>query len=127
MTELIHLTAAELAAELASGAVSAVDAAQAHLDRIAAVDGELNAFLHTDAEVSLAAARAIDERRAAGERLGELAGVPLAIKDVLVTTDMPSTSGSKILEGFISPYDATVVARARAAGLVAIGKTNMDE
>lgn len=127
MTELIHLTAAELAAELHSGGVSAVDAAQAHLDRIAAVDGELNAFLATDAEASLAAARAIDERRAAGESLGALAGVPIAIKDVLVTTDMPSTAGSKILEGYRSPFDATAVAQARAAGLVNIGKTNMDE
>lgn len=69
----------------------------------------------------------IDRRRAAGEALGALAGVPLAIKDVLVTTDMPSTSGSKILEGYMSPYDATVVARSRAAGLVPLGKTNMDE
>lgn len=127
MTELIHLTAAELAAELAAGSVSAVDAAQAHLDRIAAVDGELHAFLHIDAEASLAAARSIDERRAGGEQLGELAGVPLAVKDVLVTTDMPATSGSKILEGYRSPFDATAVAKARAAGLVNIGKTNMDE
>ena len=127
MSDLIRLTAAELAAKLASGEVASVEATQAHLDRIAAVDGELNAFLATDAESSLAAARAIDERRAAGEALGELAGVPLAVKDVLVTTDMPSTSGSRILEGYRSPYDATAVAKARAAGLVNIGKTNMDE
>ena len=125
--DVIRLTAAELAAELSAGSLSAVDAAQAHLDRIAAVDGGLQAFLHTDPEVSLAAARAIDERRAAGEALGELAGVPLAIKDVLVTTDMPATAGSRILEGYRSPYDATAVARSRAAGLVNIGKTNMDE
>lgn len=127
MTELIHLTAADLAAKLASGEVSSEEATRAHLDRIAAVDGGLNAFLATDAEGSLAAAREIDARRGAGEALGELAGVPLAIKDVLVTTDMPSTSGSRILEGYRSPYDATAVARARAAGLVNIGKTNMDE
>ncbi|RGE21527.1 Asp-tRNA(Asn)/Glu-tRNA(Gln) amidotransferase subunit GatA [Leucobacter sp. wl10] len=127
MTELIHLTAAELAAGLVAGDVSSEEATRAHLDRIAAVDGELNAFLATDAEASLGAARAIDERRAAGEALGALAGVPLAIKDVLVTTDMPSTSGSRILEGYRSPYDATAVAKARAAGLVSIGKTNMDE
>lgn len=125
--ELITLTAAELSAALISGEVSAVDAAKAQLDRITEVDGELNAFLATNAEASLEAARSIDERRAAGEQLGELAGVPLAIKDVLVTTDMPSTSGSKILEGYMSPFDATVVAKARAAGLVNIGKTNMDE
>ena len=127
MSDLIQLTAAELSAKLTAGDVSAVEAAQAHLDRISAVDGELHAFLATDAEASLAAARDIDARRAAGETLGALAGVPLAIKDVLVTTDMPSTSGSKILEGYRSPFDATAVAKARAAGLVNIGKTNMDE
>lgn len=126
-SELTRLSAADLSAALRAGEVSAVDAAQAHLDRISEVDGELHAFLATNAEGSIAAARQIDERRAAGENLGELAGVPLAIKDVLVTTDMPSTSGSKILEGYRSPYDATAVAKARAAGLVNIGKTNMDE
>ncbi|KIP53845.1 Asp-tRNA(Asn)/Glu-tRNA(Gln) amidotransferase subunit GatA [Leucobacter komagatae] len=127
MSELTTLTAADLAAKLASGEVSSVEATQAHLDRIAAVDGDVHAFLATDSDVSLAAARAVDARRAAGEELGELAGVPLAIKDVLVTTDMPATSGSKMLEGYRSPFDATAVARARAAGLVNIGKTNMDE
>ena len=127
MSALIQLTAAQLAAKLTTREVSSEEAVQAHLDRIAEVDGQVGAFLATDAEASLAAARAIDARRAAGESLGELAGVPLAIKDVLVTTDMPSTSGSRILEGYRSPYDATTVARARAAGLVSIGKTNMDE
>lgn len=127
MSELITLTAAELAGKIAAGDVSAEEAAQAHLDQIAAVDGSLNAFLATNAEASLAAAREIDARRAAGESLGELAGVPIAFKDVLVTTDMPATSGSKILEGYQSPFDATAVAKARAAGLVSIGKTNMDE
>ncbi|MBK0420047.1 Asp-tRNA(Asn)/Glu-tRNA(Gln) amidotransferase subunit GatA [Leucobacter sp. CSA1] len=127
MSELIQLTAAELAAELASGGISSEEATRAHLDRIAEVDEQVGAFLATDAEASLAAARGIDARRAAGEQLGELAGVPLAVKDVLVTTDMPSTSGSRILEGYMSPFDATAVARSRAAGLVSIGKTNMDE
>ena len=127
MSELIQLTAAELASKLATREVSSEEAVRAHLDRIAAVDGEVGAFLATDAESSLAAARSIDTRRANGESLGELAGVPLAVKDVLVTTDMPSTSGSRILEGYMSPFDATTVARARAAGLVSIGKTNMDE
>ncbi|MBN9176263.1 MAG: Asp-tRNA(Asn)/Glu-tRNA(Gln) amidotransferase subunit GatA [Microbacterium sp.] len=126
MSEIIRLTAAELAASLAAGEVSSVEATQAHLDRIAAVDGDVHAFLHVS-DHALDVAEDIDRRRAAGEQLGPLAGVPLAIKDVLVTTDMPSTSGSKILEGFLSPYDATVVARSRAAGLVPLGKTNMDE
>ncbi|MFZ4896212.1 Asp-tRNA(Asn)/Glu-tRNA(Gln) amidotransferase subunit GatA [Plantibacter sp. Mn2098] len=126
MTDLIRLTAAELSAKLSSGEVSSVEATQAHLDRIAQVDGDVHAFLHVS-DNALTVAADIDARRAAGEQLGELAGVPLAIKDVLVTTDMPSTSGSKILEGYMSPFDATVVARSRAAGLVPLGKTNMDE
>ncbi|MEV8358777.1 MULTISPECIES: Asp-tRNA(Asn)/Glu-tRNA(Gln) amidotransferase subunit GatA [unclassified Microbacterium] len=126
MTDLTRLTAAELASSLASGEISSVEATRAHLDRIAAVDADIHAFLHVS-DQALEVAAGIDARRAAGEELPELAGVPLAIKDVLVTTDMPSTSGSRILEGFMSPYDATVVARSRAAGLVPLGKTNMDE
>ncbi|MDQ0645686.1 Asp-tRNA(Asn)/Glu-tRNA(Gln) amidotransferase subunit GatA [Microbacterium murale] len=126
MSDIIRWTAAELADKLAAGEVSSREATQAHLDRIAAVDGDVHAFLHVN-DGALAAADAVDAQRAAGEKLGPLAGVPLAIKDVLVTTDQPTTSGSKILEGYMSPYDATVVARARAAGLVPLGKTNMDE
>ena len=124
--ELIRLTAADLAAKLASGEVSSVEATQAHLDRIADVDADIHAFLHVS-DHALEVAADIDRRRAAGEALGPVAGVPLAIKDVLVTSDMPSTSGSRILEGYLSPFDATVVARSRAAGLVPLGKTNMDE
>ncbi len=124
--DLTTLTAADLAAKLSAGEVSSVEATRVHLDRIAAVDGEVHAFLHVS-DHALDVAADIDRRRAAGEELGPIAGVPLAIKDVLVTTDMPSTSGSKILEGYLSPFDATAVARARAAGLVPLGKTNMDE
>ncbi|GGH39221.1 Asp-tRNA(Asn)/Glu-tRNA(Gln) amidotransferase subunit GatA [Microbacterium album] len=124
--DIIRLSAAQLAEKLAARDVSSVEATRAHLDRIGAVDGDVHAFLHvSDRAVDVAAD--IDRRRAAREELGPLAGVPLAIKDVLVTTDMPSTSGSKILEGYVSPFDATVVARSRAAGLVPLGKTNMDE
>ncbi len=126
MSEIIRLSAAELSARLRAGEVSSVEATQAHLERIAEVDGDVRAFLHVS-DHALDVAADIDRRRGAGESLGELAGVPLAVKDVLVTTDMPSTSGSKILEGFMSPYDATVVSRVRAAGLVPLGKTNMDE
>ncbi len=126
MTDLTRLTAADLAAALTAGEVSSVEATRAHLDRIAAVEPDVHAYLHVS-DHALDVAADLDRRRAAGETLGALAGVPLAIKDVLVTTDMPSTSGSKILEGFLSPYDATVVARSRAAGLVPLGKTNMDE
>ena len=126
MSDIIRWTAAELAEKLTAGEISSREATQAHLDRISAVDGDVRAFLHVN-EGALAAADAIDAQRAAGESVGPLAGVPLAIKDVLVTNDQPTTSGSKILEGYMSPYDATVVARARAAGLVPLGKTNMDE
>ena len=126
MTDLTKLSAAALADLLTAGEVSSAEATQAHLDRIAAVEGDIHAFLHVNHR-AVEVAEGVDRRRAAGEDLGPLAGVPLAIKDVLVTTDMPSTSGSKILEGYMSPFDATVVARSRAAGLVPLGKTNMDE
>ncbi|GAA0836644.1 Asp-tRNA(Asn)/Glu-tRNA(Gln) amidotransferase subunit GatA [Streptosporangium amethystogenes subsp. fukuiense] len=124
---LIHKTAADLGALIAAGEVSAVEVAQAHLDRIAAVDPQVNAFLHVDAETTLEQARAVDARRAAGEELGPLAGVPIAHKDVFTTVDMPTTAGSKILEGYRPPYDATVTRRLREAGLVILGKTNLDE
>ena len=122
---LVTKSAAELASLLDAGEVSSVELTQAHLERIAAVDGDVHAFLHVS-ENALDTAAAVDRARAAGEASG-LAGVPVAIKDVLCTLDMPSTSGSKILEGWVPPYDATVVARMRAAGLVPLGKTNMDE
>ena len=124
---LIRLTAAELGARLAAGEVSSVEATRAHLDRIAAVDGAVHAFLHVDGERALETAADIDRRRAAGEALGPLAGVPIAIKDVLVTEGMPSTAGSRILEGWVPPYDATPVRKVREAGMIPLGKTNMDE
>jgi aspartyl-tRNA(Asn)/glutamyl-tRNA(Gln) amidotransferase subunit A len=126
VSDLIRSTAAQMAAQLASGEVSSVELTQAHLDRIEAVDADIHAFLHVSKDALAAAAR-IDERRTAGEQLGPLAGVPIAIKDVLCTLDMPSTAGSRILEGWIPPYDATPVAKLRTAGLVPLGKTNMDE
>ena len=125
--DLTRLSAADLAGRLRSGEVSSVDATQAHLDRIAAVDGVVNAFLHVSTDDALRTARSVDERRAAGEELHPLAGVPIAVKDVVVTQGMPTTAGSKILEGWIPPYDATLVEKIRAAGLPILGKTNMDE
>ncbi|MED7954300.1 Asp-tRNA(Asn)/Glu-tRNA(Gln) amidotransferase subunit GatA [Kitasatospora sp. NPDC058201] len=127
MTDLIRYTAAETANAVATGEVSAVEVAQAHLDRIDAVDKKVNAFLHVDTEGALSAARAVDEKRARGEELGPLAGVPLALKDVFTTKGVPTTCGSKILEGWIPPYDATLTTRLRDAGVVILGKTNMDE
>ncbi|OAN40131.1 Asp-tRNA(Asn)/Glu-tRNA(Gln) amidotransferase subunit GatA [Mycolicibacterium iranicum] len=128
MSELIKLDAATLGAKIAAREVTSTEATQAHLDQIAATDGTYNAFLHIAADKALAAAAAVDSAVAAGEALpSPLAGVPLALKDVFTTTDMPTTCGSKILEGWMSPYDATVTARLRAAGIPILGKTNMDE
>src|SRR5690606_22543867 len=110
-------TAAELADALAGGEVSSVEVTRAHLDRIAAVDHAVHAFLHVSAEDALATARQVDARRAAGEELHALAGVPIALKDIVVTKGMPTTAGSRILEGWIPPYDATLVERLRTAGL----------
>ncbi|MBT0769736.1 Asp-tRNA(Asn)/Glu-tRNA(Gln) amidotransferase subunit GatA [Kineosporia sp. J2-2] len=127
MSDLTRRTAAELSGLLASGEVSAVEVARAHLDRIAAVDGDVHAFLHTATESALADAAAVDAARAAGEQLPTLAGVPIAVKDVMTTQGQPTTAGSKMLEGWVPPYDATVVKNLRQARLVLLGKTNMDE
>lgn len=127
MTDLTRLNAVDLAGLVANGDASAVEVTRAHLDRIGAVDERVHAFLHVDSDGALAAARAVDERRAAGEELGPLAGVPVAVKDVLTTKGVPTTVGSKILEGWRPPYDSTIVERLRAAGTVMLGKTNMDE
>jgi aspartyl-tRNA(Asn)/glutamyl-tRNA(Gln) amidotransferase subunit A len=128
MTDLTRLTAADLAAKIQSREVSAVEVAQAHLDRIDAVDSRVHAFLHVAADQALAAARAVDEQVAEGRPAASpLAGVPLALKDVLTAEGMPTTCGSKILEGWAPPYSSTVTGRLRQAGVVILGKTNMDE
>ena len=127
MADLTRLTAAQLADALAAGETSSVEATAAHLDRIEAVDGELHAFLHVERDSALATAAQADARRAAGEPMPRLAGVPIAVKDVLATRGVPTTCGSRILEGWIPPYDATVVARLKAASMPILGKTNMDE
>jgi aspartyl-tRNA(Asn)/glutamyl-tRNA(Gln) amidotransferase subunit A len=127
VSDLTRLGAADIAALVASGEVSAVEVAQAHLDRIAAVDDQVHAFLHVDTDGALSAARQVDARRSTGGDLGPLAGVPLAMKDVVVTKGLPTTAGSKILEGWRPPYDATITTRIKDAGIVMLGKTNMDE
>src|SRR5207245_1740280 len=114
---LTRLTAAQMAEAVAAGEISAVELTTAHLDRIAQTNPQVRAFLHVAADVALEAARTVDERRAADEPLGPLAGVPLALKDVFTTADMPTTCGSKILAGWQPPYDATITARLRAAGV----------
>jgi aspartyl-tRNA(Asn)/glutamyl-tRNA(Gln) amidotransferase subunit A len=127
VSDIIRLSASALAERLAAREISSVEATRAHLERIESVDPDVHAFLHVAGDAALATAARIDERRSAGDRLGPLAGVPIAVKDVLATKDMPSTSGSKILEGWIPPYDATVVRKLRESDLVPLGKTNMDE
>ncbi|UQN30262.1 Asp-tRNA(Asn)/Glu-tRNA(Gln) amidotransferase subunit GatA [Brachybacterium kimchii] len=122
-----RLSAAAQAQGLASGDFSSEELTRAHLDRIAAVDGDLNAFLHVSEDAALEVARDVDDRRAAGEQLHALAGVPIAVKDVVVTKGTPTTAASKILEGWVPPYDATLVEKLRAARLPILGKTNMDE
>jgi aspartyl-tRNA(Asn)/glutamyl-tRNA(Gln) amidotransferase subunit A len=139
MSDLIRKTAAELGALLTAGQVSAAEVVAAHLDRIDDVDGtrdsdgvalsadRVNAFLHVARDQAMADAAAIDQARARGEQLPPLAGVPIAVKDVMTTIGMPTTCGSRILRGWVPPYDATVVAKIKNAGLVILGKTNMDE
>lgn len=127
MTDLIRRSAAAQADALRAGEVSSEELTRAHLDRIDTVDGALNAFTHVDAEGALAAARRADERRSAGEELDPLAGVPIAVKDIVVTEGIPTTAGSRMLQNWIPPYDATLVTLIKQAGLPILGKTNMDE
>jgi len=127
MNELITMTAAELSAAMSAGEVSAADVTEAHLDRIGAVDERVKAFLHVGADDARAQAREVDAKRAAGEPLGPLAGVPVAVKDLFTTIGMPTTCGSKILEGWHPPYESTITQRLRKAGAILLGKTNMDE
>jgi aspartyl-tRNA(Asn)/glutamyl-tRNA(Gln) amidotransferase subunit A len=124
---MINKTAAEMSVALAKGEVTSVALTKQHLDRIADVDQKVKAFLHVDNENALAQAAAVDADRAAGKELSPLAGVPLALKDVLAQEGVPTTAGSKILQGWNPPYDSTVVAKLKAAGVVILGKTNMDE
>ncbi|HKV18530.1 MAG TPA: Asp-tRNA(Asn)/Glu-tRNA(Gln) amidotransferase subunit GatA [Mycobacterium sp.] len=127
-TELTRLDGARLGAKIAAKEVSSVEVTRACLDRIADTDSEYKAFLHVAEEAALAAAARVDAAVEAGDTLpSPLAGVPLALKDVFTATDMPTTCGSKILENWTSPYDSTVVARLRTAGIPILGKTNMDE
>jgi len=127
-TDIVRLDAATLGAKIAAKELSSVELTRACLDQIAATDNRYHAFLHVAADQALATAADVDAAVAAGEMLpSPLSGVPLALKDVFTTTDMPTTCGSKILEGWVSPYDATVTARIRAAGIPILGKTNMDE
>jgi len=125
--QLLELSAVDLVAAIRRGEVSAVQAAEAFLDRITKLDGSINAFLHVDRTAALARAADVDKRRREGKPLGPLAGLPVAVKDALCTSDQPTTCASKMLAGYRPPYDAHVVARLRQADAVLVGKTNMDE
>jgi aspartyl-tRNA(Asn)/glutamyl-tRNA(Gln) amidotransferase subunit A len=125
--DLTRVDVADLSRLLSAGEVSAVEVTRAHLDRIAADDARLGAYLDVEDDAALAAATAVDRARAAGTALGPLAGVPVALKDLVVTEGIPTTSGSKILEGWRPPYSATIATRLADAGTVLLGKTNMDE
>ena len=124
---LVGLSAAEMLRRMEANEVSAVELAQAHLDHIKQHDASIGAFLRTDEERALQVAADVDLRRAAGESLGRLAGVPVAVKDVLCTQGQPTTCASRVLENFVPPYDTTVIARLKSADAVIVGKTNMDE
>ena len=127
MSDLVFKPAHELVDLLKSGQVTSVELTKAFLDRIEKFNPAVNAYLHVSAESALATAAEVDRRRAAGEHLPNLAGLPIAVKDNLTTTDAPTTSGSKILEGWVPQYDATVVAKLRAELMPILGKTNLDE
>ncbi|HUJ59230.1 MAG TPA: Asp-tRNA(Asn)/Glu-tRNA(Gln) amidotransferase subunit GatA [Kofleriaceae bacterium] len=121
------LSAGETARRIAAGELTALRAVDAYLRRIANLDRELGAFLALDSEGARHAAQQVDAARAAGAALGPLAGVPVALKDVLVTRGLATTAASKILDGWIPPYDATCVERLRGAGAIVLGKLNCDE
>jgi aspartyl-tRNA(Asn)/glutamyl-tRNA(Gln) amidotransferase subunit A len=123
MSDLTRMSAVELADVIKRGEASAVEVATAHLDRIEAVDDRVHAFLHVDREGALQRAAEVDR----SDKSHPLAGVPIAVKDVIATKGIPTTAASKILEGWRPPYDATIVERLHKAGTVMLGKTNMDE
>ncbi len=124
--DLHSLTLHEAQQRLVAGDLTAVRLTEAVLERIDTVEPTVRAFLTLDREGAIAQAEAADTARAAG-RGGPLCGLPLALKDVLCTTDLPTTCGSRMLERFVAPYDATVVSRLRQAGAVLLGKLAMDE
>jgi aspartyl-tRNA(Asn)/glutamyl-tRNA(Gln) amidotransferase subunit A len=124
---VLDATALTIRSEIAAGRLSATDVCRAALDRITSVNRSLNAFNFVDADRALSRAGEIDRRGAAGQALGPLAGVPIALKDNMDVRGMRTTASSRILENFVPPYDATVVRRLESAGAIIVGKTNCDE
>lgn len=127
MSDIYFKTITELATLLSAGNTTSTAITQAVIDRTLAVDDRVKAFLHTDAEDALAQARASDERRRRGSTLGPLDGIPIGIKDILAVKGQPLRCASRMLENYISPFDATCIAKLRAAGAVIWGRLNMDE
>ena len=124
--QLHALTIQEARAKLAAGEITSRDLTRAALERIKAVEPKVDAFISVDEDAALDQASACDQKIAAGEAT-PLTGIPIAIKDLICTRGMRTTCGSRILENFVPPYDATVITRLKAAGAVIIGKLNMDE
>ncbi|MEC9378163.1 MAG: amidase, partial [Candidatus Latescibacterota bacterium] len=120
-------TAHEAVQRLTSGDIGSVELIDALITRIESEDERVNAYVHLDADAARAQAQDVDERRQRGDTLGPLAGVPIAIKDVVCVRGGRTTCGSRILADYVAPYDATAVAKLRAADAVLLGKTNMDE
>ncbi|MGA0986527.1 MAG: Asp-tRNA(Asn)/Glu-tRNA(Gln) amidotransferase subunit GatA [Candidatus Nanopelagicales bacterium] len=125
--DLVFLTGSEIAQKIKNKEVSAIEVAKAHFDRIEKLDGKIQSFLYLDKEAALTQAKKVDEKVAKGDTLKPLAGVPLALKDVLTQKGVPTTAGSKILENWRPPYDSTVVKKLIENDVVILGKTNMDE
>src|SRR5437764_4468996 len=127
MTELYALSIVEAGELLRSKKISAVELTRAHLERIRAVEDKVKAFTLVTDELALQQAKEADRRIARGEALAPLTGIPLAIKDVICTKGITTTCGSRMLENFKPPFDATVMEHLNATGMVMVGKTNMDE
>ncbi|TCD53801.1 Asp-tRNA(Asn)/Glu-tRNA(Gln) amidotransferase subunit GatA [Alloscardovia theropitheci] len=125
--EIVKLSASQMAEKFKSGEVSSRELVDAHLDVIEAAEPSINAFLQVSADIAREQADAVDAKRASGEQLAPLAGVPIAIKDMIVTQGIETTAASKILQGWIPPYDATVITKLKNAGMPLLGKTNLDE
>ena len=125
--DIIKLSAMEMKEKLENKELSSREIVEAHFNRIEEVEGDINAFISLNKEEALEAADKIDEKIKNGEKLGLLAGIPIGIKDNIITYNTKTTCGSKMLENFIPPYDSTVVEKIKEADGIILGKTNMDE